>query len=146
MQETRHGQVVLVDPPEADRDERAPTHPETEKWFDLFGVQGCIRYLRMPLDDALPVARDLAGGRNVRLVVIDRADERDRNLRAFDGYLSMIDRGVVLRRREHGWIMLPFDAHEAPDAETIAWDQGLILADRSASLSTDPDSVAWKRR
>ncbi len=115
MQDRQCGQVVLVDPTTAG--ERGPSHRESEKWFDLFGVGGRVRYLRLTLDHALPVVRDLAG-HNVRLLVFDREDEPDGASSAFDEYRAMVDRGVVVRRRGQGWILLPC-ARSAIDAEAI---------------------------
>jgi hypothetical protein len=103
MQDTQGGQVALIDP--SQDAERGPSHWEAEKWFDLFALQGRVRYVRTPLDDVLPVARDLAS-HSVHLVVIDREDERNGNLTAFDGFAAMIDRGVMVRRREQGWSLL----------------------------------------
>ena len=116
MQDRQRGRVILVDP--SKDDERGPSHWESEMWFDLFDVQGRVRYLRSTLDHALPAVRDL-GGENVGLLVVDRDDESVDSSSAFDGYNVMVERGVIVRRRGQGWTLIP-PARSAIEAEAIA--------------------------
>ncbi len=69
---------------------------EVEKWFDLFGLGGRVRHLKMRSDDALPTVREMVAGKYTGLLLIDGAHTHEQSLRDFDQYSALMSDGVAL--------------------------------------------------
>jgi hypothetical protein len=103
MQDNGRGEVIFIDPaytgsgdPGWDGRGHWEHATEVEKWFDVFGLRGWIRHLKMRSEDAFPAVREIVAGKYTGLVVIDGAHTYENSLQDFDLYSSLMSDGVLL--------------------------------------------------
>ncbi|HXI21598.1 MAG TPA: hypothetical protein VNH46_10955 [Gemmatimonadales bacterium] len=119
LSDSGRGPVVLIDTERDDLDGESLSR----RWCELFGLEDAIRYLDMDLARALPIVRDLARDRRIRLLVLDGVSRHPDTPADFAEYLALVDPGAVGLVRDRGsreWRLAALDLEAAATLWTRA--------------------------
>jgi hypothetical protein len=103
LQDNGHGEVLFIDPgysgsgdPGWDGRGHWQHASEVTKWFDLFGLAGWIRHLKLRSDEAYAPVRARVAGHGTGLALIDGAHTYENSLQDFELVASLMTDGAVL--------------------------------------------------